>query len=61
MLPEKCTEEDDTADRLGKLTVMHLSYMNDPNEGKTLQKQFTAHRMEHFKKAANLWMFPLYL
>ena len=38
MLPEKCTEEDDTADRLGKLTVMHLSYMNDPNEGKTLQK-----------------------
>lgn len=38
MLPEKCTEENDTADRLGKLTVMHLSYMNDPNEGKTLQK-----------------------
>lgn len=36
MLPEKCTEEDDTADRLGKLTVMHLSYMNDPNEGQTL-------------------------
>lgn len=38
MLPEKCTEEDDTADRLGKLTVMHLSYMNDPNEGKTLRQ-----------------------
>ena len=23
---------------LGKLTVMHLSYMNDPNEGKTLRQ-----------------------
>lgn len=38
MLPEKCKEEDKKDDRLGKLTVMHLSYMNDPNEGKTLQK-----------------------
>ena len=28
---------------------------------KLCKKQFTAHRMEHFKKAANLWMFPLYL
>lgn len=36
MLPVKCTGE--KKDRLGKLTVMHLSYMNDPNEGKTLQK-----------------------
>lgn len=34
MLPEKC--KDEKADRLGKLTVMHLSYMNDPNEGQTL-------------------------
>ena len=38
MLPEKCTKEEGKAGRLGKLTVMHLSYMNDPNEGKTLQK-----------------------
>lgn len=36
MLPEKCTGE--KKDRLGRLTVMHLSYMNDPNEGKTLRK-----------------------
>ena len=36
MLPEKCTGE--KKDRLGKLTVMHLSYMNDPNEGQTLRK-----------------------
>lgn len=36
MLPEKCT--DDKKNRLGKLTVMHLSYMNDPNEGQTLRK-----------------------
>lgn len=36
MLPEKC--KDEKADRLGKLTVMHLSYMNDPNEGKTLRQ-----------------------
>lgn len=28
MLPEKCTGE--KKDRLGRLTVMHLSYMNDP-------------------------------
>ena len=34
MLPVKCTGE--KKDRLGKLTVMHLSYMNDPNEGQTL-------------------------
>ena len=38
MLPEKCTKEEVKEGRLGKLTVMHLSYMNDPNEGKTLQK-----------------------
>lgn len=38
MLPEKCTKEEGKEGRLGKLTVMHLSYMNDPNEGKTLQK-----------------------
>ena len=38
MLPEKCTKEEEKEGRLGKLTVMHLSYMNDPNEGKTLQK-----------------------
>lgn len=38
MLPEKCTKEEGKERRLGKLTVMHLSYMNDPNEGKTLQK-----------------------
>ena len=36
MLPEKCTGE--KKDRLGRLTVMHLSYMNDPNEGQTLRK-----------------------
>lgn len=61
MLPEKCTEEDDTADRLGKLTVMHLSYMNDPNEGKTLQKAIYGPSYGALQKAANLWMFPLYL
>ena len=38
MLPEKCTKEEGKEGRLGKLTVMHQSYMNDPNEGKTLQK-----------------------
>lgn len=38
MLPEKCTKEEGKEGRLDKLTVMHLSYMNDPNEGKTLQK-----------------------
>lgn len=38
MLPEKCTKEEGKEGSLGKLTVMHLSYMNDPNEGKTLQK-----------------------
>lgn len=38
MLPEKCTKEEGKEGRLGKLTVMYLSYMNDPNEGKTLQK-----------------------
>lgn len=38
MLPEKCKEEDKKDDRLGRLTVMHLSYMNDPNEGQTLRK-----------------------
>lgn len=38
MLPEKCTKEEGKEGCLGKLTVMHLSYMNDPNEGKTLQK-----------------------
>lgn len=36
MLPEKCTKEEGKEGRLGKLTVMHLSYMNDPNEGQTL-------------------------
>ena len=36
MLPVKCTG--DKKDRLGRLTVMHLSYMNDPNEGQTLRK-----------------------
>lgn len=36
MLPDHC--KDDKADRCGKLTIMHLSYMNDPNEGKMLQK-----------------------
>lgn len=36
MLPDHCT--DDLADRCAKLTIMHLSYMNDPNEGKMLQK-----------------------
>lgn len=36
MLPEKCTGS--KKERLGKLTVMHLSYMNDPNEGQTLRK-----------------------
>lgn len=36
MLPEKC--QGNKSDRLGKLTVMHLSYMNDPNEGHILRK-----------------------
>lgn len=36
LLPEKCTGE--KKGRLGKLTVMHFSYMNDPNEGQTLRK-----------------------
>ena len=39
MLPARCTGS--KADRLGKLTVMHLSYMNDPNEGQTLRKALT--------------------
>lgn len=34
MLPEKC--KDDKSDGLGKLTVMHMSYMNDPTEGKII-------------------------
>ena len=38
MLPEKCTKEEGKEGRLGKFTVMQQSYMNDPNEGKTLQK-----------------------
>ena len=43
MLPEKC--EGEKSDRLGKLTVMHLSYMNDPNEGQTLRKALYGLRM----------------
>lgn len=39
MLPARCTGS--KADRLGRLTVMHLSYMNDPNEGQTLRKALT--------------------
>lgn len=60
MLPEKCKEEDKKDDRLGKLTVMHLSYMNDPNEGKLCKRRFMVHRMELFKKAASRWTSPLY-
>lgn len=33
MLPYKCTER---TEECGKLSIMHISYMNDPNEGKTL-------------------------
>lgn len=35
MFPDQC--KDDKVDLCGKLTIMHLSYMNDPNEGKMLQ------------------------
>lgn len=58
MLPEKCTEEDDTADRLGKLTVMHLSYMNDPNEGKTLQKAIYGPRYGTLQKGRKKLAVP---
>lgn len=36
MLPYKC--KDDSKNEVGKLTVMNLSYMNDPNEGLILKK-----------------------
>lgn len=35
MFPDQCS---DHIGDCGKLSVMHLSYMNDPNEGKTIQK-----------------------
>lgn len=34
MLPDICKEEE----RCGKLSVMHINYMNDPNEGKTFHR-----------------------
>ena len=40
MMPARCKDERD----LGKLSVMNLAYMNDPNEGRMLHKYLKADR-----------------
>lgn len=40
MLPAKCTD----SENWGKLSIMNISYMNDPNEGKTIQKYLTGNQ-----------------
>ena len=49
MLPDNCSEN---LTDCGKLSVMHLSYMNDPNEGKTIQKAIFG-KVEENKKTVN--------
>lgn len=52
LLPEHAGEE------CGKLSVMHMAYMNDPNEGKTLQRFVSRKDAEDGERARRSVRYP---